>query len=273
MTEGCSSLPDGCLVAWYGDDFTGAAAVMEVLTFAGLSSVLFLDVPTASQLEDFEGYRGIGIAGVARSKSPNWMDEHLPQVFNAMSTYGAPINHYKTCSTFDSAPHVGSIGKACDIAIPTLGGSWHPLFLAAPAIERYQAFGNLFAGISGVPSRLDRHPVMSRHPITPMDEADITRHLSRQTETPLGLVTLVDMASNSDAALARERRAGAKIIAIDCIDQQSLTEAGRLIWANRGERLFAIGSQGLEYALVAYWRDCGLLADIREPQHPGRVRR
>ncbi|MGI9522356.1 MAG: four-carbon acid sugar kinase family protein [Hyphomicrobiaceae bacterium] len=271
MTDGPTSLPDGCLIAWYGDDFTGAAAVMEVLTFSGLSSVLFLGVPTVNQLKDFTGYRGMGIAGVARSKSPDWMDEHLPQIFNVMSTYGAPINHYKTCSTFDSAPHIGSIGKACDIAIPTLGGSWHPLFVAAPEIERYQTFGNLFAGISGVPYRLDRHPVMSRHPITPMHEADITRHLSRQTETPLGLVTLLDLASNPDAALARERRAGAKIIAIDCIDHLSLIEAGRLIWANRGERLFAVGSQGMEYALVAHWRDRGLLRDGRQPEHPGRV--
>ncbi len=40
------SLPDGRLVAFYGDDFTGSAAVMEVLTFAGLPTVLFLDTPT-----------------------------------------------------------------------------------------------------------------------------------------------------------------------------------------------------------------------------------
>ena len=29
--------------------------------------------------------------------------------------------------------------------------------------------------------RLDRHPVMARHPVTPMDEADVGRHLARQT--------------------------------------------------------------------------------------------
>ena len=42
--------PEGPLVAWYGDDFTGSAAVMEVLTFAGLPSVLFLEPPTPAQV-------------------------------------------------------------------------------------------------------------------------------------------------------------------------------------------------------------------------------
>jgi len=29
--------------------------------------------------------------------------------------------------------------------------------------------------------RLDRHPVMSRHPVTPMSEADVARHLEKQS--------------------------------------------------------------------------------------------
>src|SRR3712207_8495872 len=37
------SLPDGLLLTFYGDDYTGSSAVMEVMTFAGLPTVLFLD--------------------------------------------------------------------------------------------------------------------------------------------------------------------------------------------------------------------------------------
>ena len=92
---------------------------------------------------------------------------------------GAPIAHYKVCSTFDSAPHVGSIGKAIDLAAPVLGGDWHPLLVAAPPIHRYQLFGNLFATVDGVGYRLDRHPTVSRHPTTPMDEADVRVHLAQ----------------------------------------------------------------------------------------------
>jgi uncharacterized protein YgbK (DUF1537 family) len=268
------SLPDGRLLAFYGDDFTGSAATMEVLTFAGLPTVLFLDTPTDAQVARFAGYRGIGIAGVARSQSPAWMAGNLPAAFAALAKLHAPVTHYKVCSTFDSSPRIGSIGKAIDLAVPVLGGAWHPMLVAAPAIHRYQLFGNLFATVDGAGYRLDRHPTVSRHPTTPMHEADVRVHLGKQTERQIGLVDYLALTQGrGDAALARTRDDGAEIIAIDAIDDASLAEAGRLMWENRGERLFVIGSQGVEYALVAYWRSAGLLADAAPPRetNPARI--
>lgn len=255
-----AALPEGRLLTFYGDDYTGSSAVMEVLSFAGVPTVLFLGAPTPERIARFSEFRALGVAGVARSQSPDWMAEHLPPVFRQLAAQGAPISHYKVCSTFDSAPHVGSIGKAIELAEPILGGAWHPLIVGAPAIARYQAFGNLFAAIEGTGYRLDRHPVMARHPVTPMDEADVRLHLSRQTGIPIGLVDFVALkAGQGDAGLARERSNGARIVAIDVLDDETLIEAGRLVWQHRGNRLFAVGSQGLEYALVAYWRAAGLL--------------
>jgi uncharacterized protein YgbK (DUF1537 family) len=49
MTER-AGLPAGILVAFYGDDFTGSSAVMEVMTFAGLPAVMFVETPTPEQL-------------------------------------------------------------------------------------------------------------------------------------------------------------------------------------------------------------------------------
>ncbi|MBP2302670.1 four-carbon acid sugar kinase family protein [Azospirillum picis] len=263
-------LPDGLLLSYYGDDYTGSAAVMEVMSFAGLPTVLFLDVPTPERLARFAGYRAVGIAGVARSQAPEWMEANLPPVFRAMAAVGAPLAHYKICSTLDSAPHIGSIGKAAELAAPILGeggGGWIPLVAAAPAIARYQAFGNLFAvAADGVRHRLDRHPSMARHPVTPMDEADVRLHIGRQTRLPLGLVDLVAMKTGAaDAALAAERARGASIVALDVVDAETLREAGRLIWEGRGERLFALGSQGIEYALVAHWQAAGLIDPPTEP--------
>jgi uncharacterized protein YgbK (DUF1537 family) len=83
-----NALPDGLLVAYYGDDFTGSTSVMEVMTFAGLPTVLFLDMPTDAQVARFAGYRSIGIAGVARSQTPAWMDDHLPPVFHKLAALG-----------------------------------------------------------------------------------------------------------------------------------------------------------------------------------------
>ena len=254
-------LPEGLLLSFYGDDFTGSSAAMEVTAFAGLPTVLFLDTPTPERLARFAGYRVIGIADVARSKSPTWMDRHLPPVFDVLRGLGAPIAQYKVCSTFDSAPHVGSIGRALDLAAPVLGGTWHPLVVAALDMGRFQAFANLFATVDGIGYRLDRHPTMARHPVTPMDEADLRLHLAKQTDRRIGLVDFVAMKCHAaDATLARELAAGAEVVALDVLDAATLVEAGRLVWEHRGERLFAIGSQGLQQALVAHWRAAGLLA-------------
>lgn len=259
---------DRPLVAWYGDDFTGSAACMEALTFAGLPSVLFLAPPTERQAKRFHGVRGLGMAGTARAKGPEWMRENLPAVFDWMHGTGARLCHYKICSTLDSSPQLGSIGCATELAA-TRFGSWMPVFVAAPAIRRYQAFGNLFAaGPEGV-SRLDRHPVMRCHPVTPMHEADVRLVLAEQTRSEIGLITVEDLVSPgaAEAAADRERRAGRRIVAIDTVSASDLATVGGLLWAQANCHTFAIGSQGVEYALIAHWRAQGLLQPV--PPAPG----
>lgn len=252
-------LPAGPLIAFYGDDFTGSSASMEATAFAGVESVLFLSPPTPERLRDFSRYRVIGVAGVARAQSPEWMDEHLPPVFDLLAAIGAPVIHYKVCSTFDSAPHIGSIGRAIDIAARKFEG-WIPLVVADPGMGRYQAIGTLFAAAHGVVHRLDRHPVMARHPVTPMHEADLARHLAGQTDKTIGLVDFVSVKrGDADARLAQEIAAGAKIVSLDVLDKETLIEAGRLIWERGAHPTFGVGSQGLEAALVAWWRHAGLI--------------
>jgi 3-oxoisoapionate kinase len=265
------SLPAGVLLSFYGDDLTGSSAVMELLSFAGLPTVMFLAPPSAADLVRFSAYRAIGVAGIARSQSPEWMDRELPGVFSALEKLGAPINHYKTCSTLDSSPTTGSIGRAIDIGVPIFvarqgAAAWQPVVIAAPGIGRYQAFGNLFAVYDGQNYRLDRHPVMQRHPATPMDEADVARHLGKQTERAIGLVDLAAIkAGRGSAQLSAQIDAGRSLVSFDVIDDETLIWAGREIWEGRGAGLFAIGSQGIEYALCAYWRDAGVLAPQEVP--------
>lgn len=255
------TLPSGPLIAFYGDDFTGSSAAMEVTAFAGLETVLFLVPPTPERLRGFSNARVIGIAGVARAQSPQWLDENLPEILDLLADTGAPIVHYKVCSTFDSAPHVGSIGRAVDLAAQRFDG-WVPMIVADPGMGRYQACGNLFAAAQGSIHRLDRHPIMSRHPVTPMDEADLGRHLARQTDRKIGLVDFVSVKRGEAATtLQQALAAGAHVISIDVLDRQTLIEAGRLVWEHGGaaKPVFGVGSQGFEAALVAYWQDAGLL--------------
>jgi uncharacterized protein YgbK (DUF1537 family) len=259
-----AKLPGGTLIAFYGDDFTGSSAVMEITAFAGLPTVLFLNPPKPEHLAQFAGYRVIGIAGIARSQSLEWMDRNLPDVFKLMRSLAAPLAHYKVCSTFDSAPHVGSIGRATDIGAPILGGDWQPVIVGDPGMRRYQAFGYLFAVADGIGYPLHEHPVMARHPVTPMHDANLCRHLRKQTAKKIGLVDFVAMKSAMGSDRLQEQlRSGAEIVFLDVLDRETLIEAGRLVWNNRGERLFGIGSQGFEAALVAYWQSVGLLAAER----------
>lgn len=258
--SGSDGLPGGLLVAFYGDDFTGSSAVMEVMTFAGLPAVMFVETPTPDQLERFRGCRAIGVAGVARAQPPSWMDAHLPGAFRRLAELEAPVTHYKICSTLDSSPTVGSIGRAIDIGAAIFSqtpgaANWRPLVVAAPAIGRYQAFGNLFAASGDCVYRLDRHPVMRQHPVTPMDEADVRLHLGRQTSDAIGLIDFVAMKRGEGLArFDAELKRGRSLLALDIVDDETLCWVGELIWSQRGRSLFAIGSQGVEYALVAHWR-------------------
>ena len=63
--------------------------------------------------------RAIGLAGSSRSETPAWMDEHLTPAFAWLKSLDAGVCHYKVCSTFDSSPEIGSIGRAIDIGATT----------------------------------------------------------------------------------------------------------------------------------------------------------
>ncbi len=263
-------LPDGPLLAYYGDDFTGSTDTMEVMALnAGLPTVLFLSPPSPARLAQFSDRRGIGIAGISRSKPPAWMHEHLPPIFDMLFGIGAPLTQYKVCSTFDSSPEVGSIGTAIDIALPRAAEPWSPMVVGAPQLKRWQAFGNLFANADGQRYRLDRHPTMSRHPVTPMREGDLQRHLASQTGKSSALIDLVDLTSGAaEAKLHTLRSRGTNVVLFDVIDDATQAEAGRLIWEARGCGLFSASSSGLQYALVAHWRRAGML-----PESPPRLPR
>lgn len=262
-----SGWPDGLLLTYYGDDFTGSTDAMEAMTAAGVPTVLFLQSPTPAMLARFPEVRCVGLAGSSRGRSPDWMDAELPAAFASLAALGAPILQYKVCSTFDSSPGTGSIGRAIDLGIAVMAGRWSPMVVGAPRLNRYQAFGNLFAAVGGVGYRLDRHPTMSRHPVTPMQESDLRLHLGKQTTRR---IELIDMLQLREAAVAEQVQSlsgdDVPVTLIDVLDEDTLLAAGRLIWTQRGDGVFSASSSGLQYALAAYWRELGLLP--RQPSLP-----
>ncbi len=254
------------LLTFYGDDFTGSTDALEQLTLAGIRTALFIEPPTPAQLGRFPKLQAVGVAGITRSLSPPAMEKELRPAFKKLKALGARHVHYKVCSTFDSSPAIGSIGRAIDVGTVIFRPPFVPLLVAAPALGRYCVFGNLFArfgiGSDGAIHRLDRHPSVSQHPVTPMTEADLRMHLAKQTRKNIALFDILKVMlpeNESRAALKKILADKPDMILFDALCADQLKHIGGLIdsFAARKHPLFSVGSSGIEMALGAFWKSEG----------------
>ncbi|MDX3916084.1 MULTISPECIES: four-carbon acid sugar kinase family protein [Olivibacter] len=253
--------------AYYGDDFTGSTDALECLNQAGLKTVLFIDVPNVEQLARYPGIQAIGVAGMTRTMDPVAMGNELSQAFAALKALGARHVHYKVCSTFDSSPQIGSIGTAAEVGISVFNPRLVPLLVAAPPLGRFCLFGNLFAkmgiGSRGDIYRLDRHPAISYHPVTPMQEADLRLHLSKQTELPIGLVDILSVHQGVEEIRIKTQACldlGIPMVLFDALHLSDLMPIAEVLdaYGTLEKPLFSIGSSGVEMAFGMYWKTRGV---------------
>jgi len=250
------------LLAFYGDDFTGSTDALEQLTLAGIRTALFIEPPTRYQLAKFRNLQAIGVAGMTRSMTPRAMERELRPALRKLKALGARHVHYKVCSTFDSSPKIGSIGRAIDVGAEIFRARFVPLLAAAPSLGRFTVFGTHFArygiGTDGEIHRLDQHPSISKHPITPMTEADLRRHLGRQTKKKIALFNIFNVMMPeflARSALARLLEEKPDVVLFDALLPEHLAVIGRMIepYAREKRPLFSVGSSGIEMALGAIW--------------------
>jgi uncharacterized protein YgbK (DUF1537 family) len=239
---------------------------METLVLAGIRSVLFFEPPDSAALARHPGIEAVGVAGVSRAMKTAAMDAELRRVFPALKSLHPPHLLYKICSTFDSSPGIGSIGRAIDIGAEVFPSPFVPVIGSNPTLGRYCVFGNLFArvgvGPEGAIHRIDRHPVMSAHPVTPADEGDLCVHLARQTRKrirsldvlKLGL-TRAGLEKEIDRLLADK----AEVILFDGLTQAQVDGIGVVLdgLAARVGTLFSVGPSSVTEALGACWRAGG----------------
>ena len=244
-------------IVYYGDDFTGATDTLGTAARAGLRALLFLKVPDAARLDRTGPLDVLGIAGASRAMTPEEMRTELRPVAALFRSLGARVLHYKTCSTFDSAPHIGSIGAAVRTLRAAVQQPWTAIVGGQPNLGRYCLFGNLFAaaGSGAQVHRVDRHPTMSIHPVTPMDEADLRLHLAKQ-----GLADVRSMpftaASRGCEALDTALRQTldlppADAVLFDVADAMQLRAIGQVLWTRaQGATLLAAGPSSVVDALA-----------------------
>ena len=250
------------LLTFYADDFTGSTDALEQLTLAGIRTALFIEPPTPAQLKKFPGLQAIGVAGKTRSLTPGAMERELKPALLALKKLKPRHVHYKVCSTFDSSPTVGSIGRVMDVAAKIFPAPFIPLLVAAPSLGRYTIFGQHFArygiGSSGAIHRLDRHPSISKHPVTPMIEADLRVHLAKQTKKRIALFDILKVALPAKEVRAAFRQLLAEkpeVVLFDALTVDHLARIGELLeeFTNPKRPLFSVGSSGIEAALASAW--------------------
>lgn len=184
-------------VVFLGDDFTGASDSLAAYARRGWQSELVLGTDAEPALDHLEA---LGIPTDLRSLSPASATEEISRLWTTIQRADPQFLHFKVCSTFDSSPRIGSIGDA----VNQLAMHFRPDIIAIiggqPSLGRYCCFGNLFArSPDGKIHRIDRHPVMRNHPVTPMHEADLRLHLQAQGLARLQLISKPDL-EDFDAA-------------------------------------------------------------------------
>ncbi len=239
-------------LAFYGDDFTGSTDVLESLSLRGKKAVLWMSIPDAEKLSQFAEYDCMGVAGISRSKSPEWMTKELPAIYQFLKSLDAKFIHYKVCSTFDSSKNKGNIATAIKVGIEEIQPSWTSVVVGTPKIKRFVCFGELFADFDGTTYRIDRHPVMGSHPATPMTEANLVTHLNNLGLMPAKSITLYDYQTGLDKQKLSHGIDHKDVVVFDSFDVASQQHVGQLIRSHSSSGVhFTASSSGFEDALYS----------------------
>ncbi|WP_246159926.1 four-carbon acid sugar kinase family protein [Microbacterium rhizomatis] len=240
----------GLRAAFYGDDFTGSVDALLQFSRRGWRGRLFVGLPGDDALAQAAASCDVvGIAGIARSLSTDRLDDELRPVFQALTRLGPHVLQYKACSTADSSPAIGSIGRVIEIGREVVSDAPVPMLFAQPDFGRYTVFGHHFAAEGATVYRLDRQPTMSTHPTTPMTESDLAVHLGRQTALPIGAVAHTAFGAPGDLAAALHDSPAAALV-LDALDETHLVAIGEAIRSLPGP-VFAVGSGGLSHGVAA----------------------
>lgn len=239
--------------SFVADDLTGASDVLAQAHHHGLDAVLVVgDEPLPIDADV------VGVAGPARSLGGAAFDALVRRHLERIADAGVDVLLYKVCSTFDSALELGSIGRGIELLherYPDHGPI--PVAPAQPEFGRFTAFSDHYATHADTVYRLDRHPVMSRHPSTPMHESDLRRVLAGQFTGPLARVGEVHLPAHDDGTFSprwHDLRQNPDLVAfvVDAVEERHLDAiAAALRESSRPDSpALVVGAGGIMAALA-----------------------
>ncbi|WP_018698468.1 four-carbon acid sugar kinase family protein [Amorphus coralli] len=239
-------------IAFIGDDFTGASDTLATLARTGRQARLFLDVPDPDAVGSDDA---VGVATGLRAMPAAEISTQVAALAPRLARLGARFYHLKVCSTFDSSPDTGSIGAAVSALARTLDPALVVVIGGQPSLGRYCLFGTLFArAADGAVHRIDRHPVMAQHPVTPMGEADLRQHLAAQGLDGLQLIDRPTLRAGSVDDLARHLQGcldgGMTRLLVDAVETGDLGMLGAALRRLETDRpVLMVGASSVAEAL------------------------
>lgn len=225
------------------DDYTGGSDLAGMLAGQGVRTLMHFGVPDGRAVT---GYDAAVVCLKSRSIAAPEARRLSAAALAWLEAAGARQIQFKYCSTFDSTA-AGNIGPVLEELLDRTGA---PLAVAVPALPvngRTQYLGHLF--VNGV---LLAESPMRHHPLNPMTDSNLVRHLAAQTPMKVGLIPLqvVRAGALTIAAAAGELAGqGVRMALVDAIADCDLEAIARAVV---NERLISGGS-GLGAKLPAHW--------------------
>ena len=231
-----------CLFGAIADDYTGGADLAGMLRERGVRTVQLFGIP--HDLSVAEGYEVVVLCLKSRSIAPSGACGQSLSALEALRRLGARQIQFKYCSTFDSTER-GNIGPVTDALMQALGVESTIAVPALPVNGRTQYLGHLFVG-----SQLLSDSPMRHHPLNPMTDSNLVRHLQAQTRRRVGLIDLHTL--RQGAAVITEPG----IALVDAIAEEDLD----IIAQAFADLPLITGGSGLGMSLPRVWRERGLLS-------------
>ena len=244
------------LLGAIADDFTGATDLANNLVRGGMRCLQVIGVP--QEAVDLRDIDAVVVALKSRSCPVEEAVADSLAALDWLRAQGARQLFFKYCSTFDSTDE-GNIGPVADALLEALGAAHTVMVPAFPVNGRTVYQGHLFVG-----DRLLNDSGMQHHPLTPMQDADLVRVLSRQTPHAVGLASRQVLANGAEATgahLSSLAEQGVRHVICDTLDEQDLDVLAEATVS----MALVTGGSGLGQALPAQYRAQGWLETITEP--------
>ena len=254
----------GCIA----DDVTGATDLATALAQGGLRVLQVFGTDGVDTIPADRDVDAVVLALKTRSVPVEEAVSRSLRAFSQLSELGAERFYFKYCSTFDSTSD-GNIGPVTEALMDALGVRQTLYCPAFPEAGRTVFNGHLFVG-----QQLLHESPLKDHPLNPMTDASLIRHLQQQVSGAVGLLPHDVIDSGPDAirsVLQQLSKEGVQHVIVDTCHDQHLSTISRVAGAMK----LVTGGSGLAAFLPENYQSQGLASTrsgaAKLPQVSGRA--